>query len=120
MLAIKPQVSGLIWISVLGLPLVKVEANRRPSGWKESPGKPVPATGVPTSVPVPFVWLMVISAPRFSVPLPLLPYILKEGMQLGVPVGVTVAVAVGVGLGQGTRLYRALHPGLSRGVPQER
>jgi hypothetical protein len=93
--AIKPPVFGLIWINVLGLPLVTVEANSRPSGWKAIPVKPTPATGVPTSVPVPFVWLMVISAPRFSVPLPLLPYIVKDGVQLGDAVGVGVGVGVG-------------------------
>jgi hypothetical protein len=74
----------LIWISVLGLLLVTVDANSRPSEWKASPGKPTLATGVPTSVPLPFVWLMVTSAPRFSAPLPLLPYIVKDGVQVGV------------------------------------
>jgi hypothetical protein len=53
--AINAPVSGLTWISVLGLKVVTVEANSRPSGWKASPGKPTPETGVPTTVPVPFV-----------------------------------------------------------------
>src|SRR5437867_12858115 len=117
MLAINAPVSGLTWISELGLPLVTVVANRRPSGWKAIPVKPVPATGVPTSVPVPLAWLIVTSAPRFNVPLPLLPYIVKDGVQLGVPVGVTVGV--GVGLGH-TRVYRTFNPGVSVAMPQEK
>jgi len=35
---------------------------------------------------------MVTSAPRFSTPLPLLPYIVKDGVQLGDAVGVGVGV----------------------------
>jgi hypothetical protein len=54
--AIKAPVSGLIWMSVLGLLLVTVEANRRPSGgWKAIPLKPTPETGVPTIVPLPLI-----------------------------------------------------------------
>jgi hypothetical protein len=54
--AIKPPVSGLTWMSVL-VPLVvlMVEAKRRPSGWNAIPVKPKPETGVPTTVPLPFI-----------------------------------------------------------------
>ena len=54
--AIKPPVSGLTWMSVLVVPNpAMVEAKRRPSGWKAIPVKLTPETGVPTIVPVPFV-----------------------------------------------------------------
>src|SRR6478672_11625320 len=118
MVAIKPPVSGLIWFRVLGLPDTVV-ANSRPSGWKASPLKPNPETGVPTSVPVPFVWLMVTSAPKFKpVRPPLAPYMvtLQVGVGLAVGVGVGVGDAVGDGVGVGVKVAVAVAVGVNVAV----
>jgi hypothetical protein len=101
MFDIKLPVSGLIWTRLLGLPVITVEPNNRPSGWKARPVRPVFATGVPTKVPPPVAWLMVTNAPRFRAAFPLLPYMVTPGVQVGDPVAVAVAVAVFVGVNVG-------------------